>query len=63
MAIQEFDRPLRMREQSRRTLETCLSLTLLLAAVVFISYTIMSLPRPASEQPLPYRQLSEMPSR
>jgi hypothetical protein len=62
MAIQEFDRPLRhMERQSRWSWQFCLSVTLLIAAVGFISYSIMSLPGPKGHEPHAYRQLSEVP--
>lgn len=64
MAIQEFDRPVRrIAQQSRWHLEYYLSLVLLVATLVFISYAILSLPGPTGHQPLTYRQLSEIPFR
>ena len=62
MAVQEFDRPVRsIGLQSRRIWEQYLSLALLIAAIGFLGYTVLSLPGPVNDLPLPSRQLSDIP--
>ena len=62
MAVQEFDRPERSSmRQSDYILEYFVCLALLLVALVSAGFTVMSLPGPANDLPLPSRQLSEIP--
>jgi hypothetical protein len=62
MAVQEFDRPIqRTAQELRRVRENCVSLALLIAAVGFLGFSVLSLPGPSNDFPLPGRQLSEIP--
>jgi hypothetical protein len=62
MAVQEFDRPIqRTAQELRRMRENCVSLALLIAAVGFLGFSVLNLPAPLNEFPLPSRQLSDIP--
>jgi hypothetical protein len=64
MAIQEFDRPPQhSSRQLRWDWEFYISVALFIAAISFISYTIMSIPGPVNDRPLINQQVSEMPNR
>ncbi len=62
MAIQEFDRPLRRtRQRSSIMRDYYLPTVLFLAGSIAIM--LLSLPKPAGQQPLEYRSINEMPIR